>query len=178
MIRVFVCALMAAARLGELAVSRRNMRSHDGAHEGPATRVTYPLIVLLHTAMITLTLLRGSHRPAMPWLALLFACQPVRLWVLLLLGNRWNARAAVPEVMPVETRGPYRLVRHPNYAVVVVELLSLPMAFHMGRLAALGGVANAALLAVRIREEEQALLRLPGYREHFSAKARFFPGVI
>ena len=178
MIRLAVCALMAAARLGELAYSRRNVRRHGGGIEGRWTRATYPLIVLMHTVVLVGTALRGRQRPGLPWLAALLAAQPLRAWVLVTLGDRWNARAAVPASMTVATRGPYRLVRHPNYTVVVVELLALPMAFGLPALAAGAGVANAVLLAGRIREEEAALRDLPGYREHFESKARFIPGIL
>lgn len=177
MIRIVVCALMAAARLGELAYSRRNLRRHGGGIEGRWTRVTYPLIILVHTAVLAGTALRGSRRPSIVWLAALVAVQAVRAWVLLTLGDRWNARAAVPASMSVATDGPYRLVRHPNYAVIAVELLALPMAFGLPALAAGGSTANAVLLAGRIREEEAALMRIPGYREHFESKPRFLPGV-
>lgn len=178
MIRLLVCAAMGTARLVELGLSRRNLDRQGESREGRWTRATYPLIVLLHTVVIASTALRGRARPSAPWLLGLLAVQPVRAWVLILLGNRWNVRAAVPTSMTVEAGGPYRFVRHPNYAVVAVELFALPMAFGMPRLAALAATANGTLLAVRIREEEAALQQLPGYREQFDGKARFIPGVL
>ncbi|MEX2373188.1 MAG: isoprenylcysteine carboxylmethyltransferase family protein [Dehalococcoidia bacterium] len=176
-IRTAACVTMALARLAELRLSRRNLRHRGKPVEGRRTRATYPLIVLLHTVVIAGTLLRGSVRPRLPWLLALLAVQPLRAWVLILLGDRWNTRAAVPPAMTVETGGPYRFVRHPNYAVVIVELLALPMAFRLPWLAAGATIANAALLAVRIPEEEAALMDLPGYRAHFEARARFLPGI-
>ena len=108
---------------------------------------------------------------------MLLAVQPLRAWVLLTLGRRWNARGAVPADAEVETRGPYAHIRHPNYAVVIVELLALPMAFGCRRLALIVTIANAALLAIRIRDEERALMELPGYRAHFGRRKRLVPGV-
>jgi methyltransferase len=178
MIRVVVCALMAGARLVELAYSQRNLRRRAVGTEGPWTRATFPLIVLVHSIVLAGTAFRGERRPRAPWLAALLGVQPVRAWVLITLGDRWNARAAVPASMTVATQGPYRLIRHPNYAVVVVELLALPMAYGLRTLAVAAGIANAVLLAGRIREEEAALMELPGYREHFESKARLVPGVL
>ena len=169
---------MAAARMVELARSRGNLARSGPAREGRWSRASYPLIVVLHTMVIGGTLVRGSARPSRPWLAVLLAVQPVRLWVLLLLGTRWNVRGAVPEAMTVETRGPYAWVRHPNYTVVAVELLALPLAFGLSKLALGAAVANAALLAPRIAEEEAALMALPGYRDHFAHKRRFVPWVL
>jgi methyltransferase len=177
LIRLFVCGGMAAARLTELRLSRANMNASGSATEGELSRRTYPFIVAVHAIAIGGTLLFGRRRPAWVWLAALLAAQPVRLWVLATLGNRWNARAAVPDEMAVATTGPYAYVRHPNYAVIGVELLALPMAFGLRALALAVTLANSTLLAVRIREEEAALQELPGWLEHFSTRKRFIPGL-
>lgn len=176
LIRVVACAAMATARLAELRYSTRNIGRTGGA-EGEWSRRAYPLIVATHTTTIVGTLLLGRRRPAWAWLMLLLAAQPARLWVLRTLGERWNTRAVVAPAMEVETGGPYRYVRHPNYTVVIVELAALPLAFGLRGLALFVSAANAVLLAVRIRDEERALMTLPGYREHFGRKARFIPRV-
>ena len=174
--RLLVCGAMALARLGELRISRRNIRDSAEPTEGPWSRATYPMIVALHTATIACTFAFG-HTTRRRWLFALLAVQPLRAWVLLTLGGRWNARAAVPSAMDVETAGPYAFVRHPNYAVIAVELAALPLAFGLPRLALAATVGNACLLAPRIVEEEAALTQLPGYRAHFAKKARFVPFV-
>ena len=169
---------MALFRLVELAYSRRNIERHAERHEGRASRATYPLIVAVHTIVIAGTCLRGSPRPSLGWLVLLASVQPFRLWVLLLLRDRWNARGSVPTGLRVETRGPYAWVRHPNYTIVIVELLALPMAFRLRGFAILAAVVNGILLAVRIRDEEQLLFAESGYRQHFATKARFLPRIV
>ena len=174
--RLLVCTYMAAARLAELALSRRNLAKSEAATESQMSRATYPLIIGVHTLAIAGTLLSG-HTRSKPWLVLLLAVQPLRAWVLWTLGRRWNARGAVSDDTAVETAGPYAFVRHPNYAAVIVELLALPMAFRARKLALGVSIINAALLAVRIHEEEQALMALPGYARHFVNKKRFIPRV-
>ena len=176
--RLVICGGMAVARLAELLYSRRNIDRSGPTAEGRWSRRTFPLIVALHTAVILGSLFSGRDRPNRLWLSLLLAAQPVRLWVLITLRERWNAHAAVPLEMQVETGGPYAYLRHPNYSVIAVELATLPLAFGLPRLALLATVANAALLYVRIREEEALLGRSPGYREHFAAKPRFIPFLI
>jgi methyltransferase len=173
--RLAVCVAMAAARVAELRYSRHNIRGALVSREGDWSRATYPLIVALHTLVIGGTLLRGG-RPRWHWLLLLFVVQPVRLWVLTTLRGRWNTRAAVPDDLAVETGGPYAFVRHPNYSVVTAELLALPLAFGMRRLALIATLANALLLSVRIPEEEALLMERPGYAGAFRRKARFIPG--
>ena len=174
--RIVVCGGIAAMRLVELAFSRRNIDANGGVDESAASRRVYPGIIAVHTLAIGGTALFGRRARVLP-LALLLALQPLRLWVLLTLGRRWNARGAVPRGLRIETRGPYTHVRHPNYAIVVGELALLPLAFGLPRLAVCVSLANGALLAVRIREEERALASAPGWRAHFGRKRRFVPGM-
>ena len=177
LVRLALCGAMAAARLVELAYSRQNIARGGPSAEGEWSRRTYPGIVALHTAIIGATALFGRGAPRFPWLLLLLAAQPVRVWLLLTLGRRWNARGAVSSDLSPATGGPYAYVRHPNYVVVFVELLALPLTFRLSRLAVAGALLHSALLALRIRDEEALLEEVPGYREHFDRKARFIPGV-
>ncbi|MDD7963893.1 isoprenylcysteine carboxylmethyltransferase family protein [Actinomycetospora sp. DW7H6] len=59
--------------------------------------------------------------------------------------------------MPPVTSGPYRWVAHPNYVVVVVEGVALPLVHTAWVTALVFTVANAALLTVRLRVERRAL---------------------
>ena len=54
--------------------------------------------------------------------------------------------------------GPYRFVDHPNYLVVVAEIAVLPLVFGLWPLTLIFTLLNAAVLAVRIREEDRALV--------------------
>ncbi len=175
LIRLLACGALAAARIFELRISRQNIATSGPGVEQRWTRRTYPLILGLHTLVIGGTALRGRSRCCRPWLAALVVAQPVRMRVLALLGRRWNARAVVPDDLAVETRWPYSWVRHPNYAVIFVELVALPAAFGLPRLAGFALAANAALLAPRIREEEAALMRFPDYAREFRGKRRLVP---
>jgi methyltransferase len=174
--RLLVCSAMAGARLAELAWSRQNLKAAGATVEGPRSAKSYPLIVALHTAVIAGTLIFGRG-PRWRWLLVLAAAQGLRGWTLATLGSSWNVRGAVPEGLVVATTGPYRWIRHPNYLVIAVEFIALPLAFGMRTLAVAASLANAALLSVRIPEEEAALARAPGYLEHFGDKKRFVPRV-
>src|SRR4051812_33644401 len=84
LIRLVVCGSMALARVLELIHSRRNLAAQGSVEEEELSKRTFPLIAILHTAVIAATLLRGRRlRPA--WLVALVALQPVRLWVLITL---------------------------------------------------------------------------------------------
>ena len=99
--------------------------------------------------------------PGMPvsWslIGLFLMLQLGRLWVLATLGRRWTTRIIVVPGERLVARGPFRLVRHPNYLIVVGEIAVLPLAFGLWGVALLFTLLNTAVLAVRIRAEEKAL---------------------
>lgn len=155
--------LVALQRLLELALSRRNehkVRARGAVERG---RGHYPFMVALHSLWLVSTLVEGILRgPTLPpyWpapLALFLLAQPLRYWAIFALGESWNTKIlVVPGIVPVR-RGPYKYLNHPNYVVVVVEILAFPLIFGAWISALVFTALNALLLSVRIREENQAL---------------------
>ncbi|MBI4550954.1 MAG: hypothetical protein HY710_01690 [Candidatus Latescibacteria bacterium] len=126
-------------------------------------REHYKWIVLTHVlffvgVMTEVTLTRRGVSLYLPfWLVIFALAQAVRYWAIVSLGPFWNTRIyVVPGMVPL-TRGPYRYLRHPNYAVVVVELLVVPLMFNAYATAIVISLLNAIMLSVRIRCEERAL---------------------
>ena len=163
--------LVGLERVAELVVSNRNAAwsLRQGGRE--TGRGHYPVMVVLHSGFLLAMLLEAWWvRPDVPtplaWsmLTLVVAAQALRWWCIATLGHRWNTRViVVPGLAPV-ARGPYRVLKHPNYVAVVVEGVALPMV-HAAWITALGfTIANAVLLAVRIRVEDAALATLPPVR--------------
>lgn len=91
------------------------------------------------------------------WLTLLIGAQADGVWALASLGRRWTTRVLVLPGAPLITRGPYRLLRHPNYLVVNAELAVVPLALSLPCVALAFSAANLALLTWRIRVENRAL---------------------
>lgn len=161
--------LIAAERVAELVVARRNARfsrARGGVEHG---RGHYPAIAALHVALLVAAPVEVAlaDRPFVPllgWpmLALVAAAQGLRWWCIATLGPMWNTRViVVPGMRPVRS-GPYRLLRHPNYVAVVVEGAALPLVHGAWLTAAGFTVVNAALLAVRVRCENAALAAAAG----------------
>jgi methyltransferase len=152
--------LVVAQRLAELALARRNTRALLARGAVEHGRAHYPLIVALHAAwLVSLVAMVPADAPIRPfWLALFLALQPLRAWVVLSLGERWTTRIVTLPGAPLRATGPYRWLKHPNYLVVALEIVALPMTFSAWPLALVFGLANAALLLlVRIPAEERAL---------------------
>jgi methyltransferase len=153
-----VLIFVTVQRLGELGYARRNekrLRARGAREFAPGH---YPVIVLLHAAwLIGLWVLGAGVRPEIGWLILFFVLQALRIWVLATLGPRWTTRIIVLPGEPLVSNGPYRLISHPNYAVVIGEIFVLPMAFGLFWYAVIFSMLNAAILFVRIRAENDAL---------------------
>ena len=166
---------VALQRLLELRLSRRNerlLRARGAIERG---RGHYPLMVALHAlwllSMLIEGLLRGPGLPAL-WpipAALFLLVQPLRYWSIRSLGDCWNTRILVVPNAKLVARGPYRYLRHPNYVVVAVEVATFPLIFGAWVTALVFSVLNAALLFVRIREENRALAELAGQAGSSSA---------
>lgn len=158
MISVVILGLVTAQRLGELRLSNRNTRNllDKGAVEtGPEH---YPYMVALHCAWLVGLWVLAWDRPADPvWTAIFVVLQIARLWVIATLGERWTTRIITVPGASLVTRGPYRLVAHPNYLVVAAEIAVLPLAFGLVGYALVFSILNAGMLWVRIRAEAGAL---------------------
>jgi len=165
---VLAVALVGVQRLVELVLARRNERRARARGAVERGRSHYLFIVALHSLWLLATLieglLRGPELPAL-WpipLALFLLVQPLRYWALVSLGERWNTKIlVVPGAKPIR-RGPYKYLSHPNYVVVVVEILTCPLIFGAWVTALVFTVLNAAVLWVRVREENRALTELAG----------------
>ena len=165
---ILAVALVAVQRLFELVLARKNERRARARGAVERGEGHYLLIVALHTLWLVSTLVEGLLRgPELPafWpapLALFLLLQPVRYWSIFSLGDRWNTKILVlPGEKPLR-RGPYRYLNHPNYVVVVVEILTFPLIFGAWITALFFTVLNAVVLSVRIREENRALSEFSG----------------
>ena len=159
-ISVLVLALVTLQRLGELWLSNRNTRRllARGAHETGASH--YPLIVAVHVLWLAVLWWLAPGRPIDGfWLAMFVLLELARIWVVTSLGSRWTTRIIILPDEPLVRRGPYRLVDHPNYLVVVGEIAVLPLVFGLWQVALIFSLLNAAILTVRIRHENRALGR-------------------
>lgn len=154
-----IIALVVAQRLAELAYAQHNTRAllANGAVEIGSKH--YPLFVALHAGWLLAIVLALPRSAPIHWLPLpgYIALELLRLWTMLSLGRYWTTRIITLPGVPLVRRGPYRLVRHPNYLIVVGEIALLPLVFGEIRVAALFSVLNGMLLFWRIREEETAL---------------------
>jgi methyltransferase len=156
-------------RLYELRVSKRNAAiafAQGGREYGQRH---FPWMVALHTGLLLACIAEVVllDRPFIPWLGwpmlvIAVLCQVARYWIISSLGSQWNTRViVVPGAARVVARGPYRWFTHPNYVVVAVEGIALPLVHTAWITAIAFTVLNAVLLlGFRIPTENRALREL------------------
>ena len=155
---VAVLVFVTLQRVGELVYARRNesrLRARGATEHGPEH---YWALVTLHSAWLVGLWLLAPRQPInLLWLAIFLGLQGLRFWVLASLKDRWTTRIIVLPGAPLIKTGLYRLMPHPNYAIVAGEIFSLPMAFGLHAYAVLFSLINACVLTIRIRAENRAL---------------------
>jgi len=150
-------------RLGELGLAQWNTLRLRAAGAVEFGEAHYPVMVALHVVWLLALWVAGHDKAVDPyWLIVFVLLQAGRLWVIASLGRRWTTRVIVLPGRAPLARGPYRFIRHPNYLIVTLEIAVVPLALGLPRLALAFSLANAAMLAWRIRVENRALIWAAG----------------
>ena len=181
---LLLLAAVAVLRLLELRISRRHQQQLVARGAAKVVEPRFRWMVLLHAAVLIGAALEAVllKRPFFPVLAgvmsaVFIAANAVRWWVIRTLGDHWNVQVMDSTRLGVVTSGPFRFVRHPNYAAVFAEMFSLPLIHTAWITAVAGSLAHAAVLSQRLSTEERVLFANPEYRTAMSGKPRFLPGL-
>lgn len=182
---ILYTAFLAAVGLGrlvELRISRRNQQRLIARGAAPVPDLGFRWMVALHAGILVFAGLEVwfLRRPFLPELAATMAAlfllsNAVRWWVIVTLADHWNVQVMASTGLGVVSSGPFRWVRHPNYAAVFVEMIALPL-IHTAWLTALAGaIAHVSVLRRRLNVEDRVLLADPAYRTAMGWKPRFIP---
>jgi len=146
-------------RLFELFMARRNeewLRKRGAVEYGQSH---YPAIILLHSVFIVSLIVEFELKNAPPmnylFLAFFLLLIMTKALVISSLGKYWNTKIfRVPGSVPVR-KGLYRFVKHPNYIIVVLEMVIIPLVFNLYFTAIVFSLLNGLMLRVRIKEENR-----------------------
>lgn len=164
---IILVTIVVLQRLAEIIYARRNEKrmKEKGAIEIGASH--YKWIVLLHISFFFSLIIEVAERQfvlSLGWqvFSLLFIIvQGLRIWTLTSLGECWNTKIIVLPGAKKINKGPYRWISHPNYAIVALEIILLPLIYGAWITALIFSAANAIiLLLIRIPAEERALEQL------------------
>lgn len=174
MIIYLFIALIIVQRMVEVIIAKRNARwiKSKGGYE--VGKNHYKYIVSLHALFFLSLLTEVTLSPPVlySWtvipLTIFILAQVGRVWALSSLGKFWNTRIMVLPGAQVIVKGPYRFVKHPNYIIVITEILTLPLIFQAYWTAITFTILNACVLTIRIKAEESALRAVTNYEKAFS----------
>ncbi|WP_026563866.1 isoprenylcysteine carboxyl methyltransferase family protein [Bacillus sp. UNC41MFS5] len=171
-------------RMVELRIAKRNEKwmKNQGAIE--FGKKHYRFMVLMHVLFFFCLIAEkvfGNRELSYFWpilLSVFLVTQIMRIWVIISLGRYWNTKIIVLRDANVIKKGPYLYIRHPNYFVVAIELVVVPLLFNCYITACLFTILNGIILMIRIPEEEKALKELTEYEGIFQDCNRFLPKVV
>ena len=155
--------ILAVQRMFELRLSKRNATRAflEGAKEAAPHQV--PWMTAMHSLWFVscaaeVWMGASFHQGIfVVSLAVTVIGQTLRYAAIRTLGPRWNVRIIhFPGKPPVQT-GIYRLVRHPNYLGVVLEIAAVPMLHGAWMTSVAFSIINGIFLYFRIRAEENAV---------------------
>jgi methyltransferase len=162
MVFVLFISAVILLRISELVLSRRNEKwlLQNGAIE--FGKEHYSIIVALHVSffisLVTEFLLKGSDSWSPVLMILYFLLILFKGWIIFSLSKFWNTKIYHIPNHPLVKKGPYKYIRHPNYIVVVAEILIIPLVFELYITAIIFTILNAIMLTIRIKAEEKAML--------------------
>jgi len=138
--------------------SARNTRRLIAAGGREEGRDFYPVVAVSHLGWIGAIFFLIAPDTAILWPALILflLLQPVRYWIIFTLGRWWTHRIITLEGAPIVARGPYRFLRHPNYAVTYAETFLLPLAFGAPALAVIMTAIWLVVIRYKILLEDRA----------------------
>lgn len=174
-------SLLIAQRVSEVAVAKNNekiMKKQGAIEYG---KLHYPFIVGMHVLFFLsfLAEVLFLERELSPvWFIIvpfILLAQILRYWALASLGTCWNTKILMVPNLKVVAKGPYKYIRHPNYLVVALEFLLLPLLFKAYFTAILFTILNGCIMGIRIPAEENALMKNSSDHEKYFLTERFLP---
>jgi methyltransferase len=90
-----------------------------------------------------------------PFLIVFLVLVATKIWIIHSLGPYWNTKIyRIPGIAPVRT-GAYKYLKHPNYLIVIAEIMIFPLIFHLYYTALIFTILNAIMLTIRIKAENK-----------------------
>jgi methyltransferase len=174
-------SVIAIQRIVELFIAKSNEKwmKAKGAKEFGKTH--YKLMVIIHMLFFASLLTEEiiDKNPMNQYWSVLFIVflltQAGRVWVITSLGRYWNTKIIVLPQADVVAKGPYKFIKHPNYFIVTVELIVIPLMFNAYWTMFIFALLNQFILSIRIPIEEKALAEMTDYQEVHQGKKRFIP---
>lgn len=159
-------AFIIGQRLIEVIIAKRNERWMKAKGAIEFANEHYKWIVLVHVLFFISIYVESFNQSLVltDWkgflLGAFFVTQGLRIWCLTTLGRFWNTKIIILPGAELVNKGPYRIMKHPNYVVVGMEFIIIPLLFNAYMTAILFPLFHLVLMKIRIPKEEEALSRI------------------
>jgi protein-S-isoprenylcysteine O-methyltransferase Ste14 len=167
---------------------RARLRTWSAVAGGRLREWTFYVVVLtlagavvaaIRLAQVRWAMIGGGLTTVMLGEAVAVAGIGLRIWAILTLDQFFTFVVGIAEDHRVVQHGPYRVLRHPGYAGVLLTLLGVGVALASWLSVLVIFIVPVLALGVRIRIEERTLADALGaeYRAYADRTARLIPGV-
>lgn len=157
----YFLSLIVVVRLVELFIAKKNekwVRNRGAIEYG---RKHYKYFFLLHTGFFISLIIEFNLSPFSEInyaaLFIFLIVQIFRLSIFISLGKYWNTRILVIPGGNLVKKGLYKYLKHPNYFIVVLEFILIPLSYSLFVSMLIFSTLNLILLSVRIKTENKAL---------------------
>jgi protein-S-isoprenylcysteine O-methyltransferase Ste14 len=160
------------------------MHRPEGVKAGWLSEIVFRLIVVvgaLGAGLFAAVAPSATIRPAVvaDWIGLVLFCGGIalRLWSFHTLGRYFTFTVQTSSDQPVISDGPYRVIRHPGYAGLLLIIVGVGLLIGNWWSFAWLTVGVAGAFVFRIRVEERALRHDlgDGYRDYAATHKRLVP---
>ncbi|MET3682296.1 methyltransferase [Alkalibacillus flavidus] len=164
MVYLIVVVFLIVLRLFEVVWAKLNERFQQKRGGITVDDPYYTFVVLLHTGFLASLIVESfiahqwSANTSDIWLTVFIVLQLLRFHVLMTLGRHWNTKVVVnPTSADRIKRGLFRYIDHPNYWIVLAELIVIPLLFEAYVTAILFPMGHLFFMSKRIPLENEAL---------------------
>lgn len=165
-------ALLIVQRLNEVSLGNTHWELNKDKAISPLNKAEKMQMMILHTLWFLSCgvefYLHGKVAGPIAFsfgILLLIGCQYVRYLSMKSLGEYWTHLPVAFHNQKITTDGLYRFIRHPNYLIVIIELLLVPLLGHCYFTAIAFTILNMIFITRRIKIEEQALSQISSYEK-------------
>ena len=108
-------------------------------------------------------------------ISILFLAQAIRIYTMKKLGVFWTVTIMNLKSCRLYDKGLYKIVRHPNYLAVILELIFIPLFLKSFFTLIVFSFLNLFILKKRIKLEETQLMKCCSYSETFKNTKMIIP---
>jgi methyltransferase len=159
---IFIIFLV-VQRLTELIIAKKNEVNLISKGGKEFDIKGYNIIVLIHSFFIVslitefIMLKKNISEFWFIILPLYLILQILRYWIIFSLGKYWNTKLIFLPSHNIVRKGPYKFLKHPNYFVVKLEFLLIPLLFNSFITLIIFSIINFLILLRRIKIENKLI---------------------